>query len=122
MQRLVFLTCILTGILSAPAIAAETQLQLNVDVKGDVKYVSAQYQCDPGGKPLEVEYVNAAPNHLALIEIDGEKLIFASTPTGSGVRYSALQYTWWGKGDIMYLSDFFEGPDAAPVLTCTEIK
>ena len=67
-----------------------------------------------------MQYINAAPNFLALIPIEDKTLIFVTTVSASGAKYESGQFVWWDKGSDATLSDVTEGLDAAPVLTCSE--
>ena len=116
-MRLLLAAAALTT-LASPAFA-EVTVGLGVSITGDAEVKSAKYDCT-GHDPFIVQYVNAAPNFLALIPIDGQTMVFVNTISASGAKYEAGQYVWWNKGTDATLSDVTEGLDAAPVLTCTE--
>ena len=78
-----------------------------------------RYDCGQA-EPLTVDYVNAAPNFLAIVPIEGHKLVFVTVLSASGARYAAGEYEWWTKGDEATLSNLTT-PDAAP-LTCMAIN
>ncbi|MBI4920275.1 MAG: MliC family protein [Devosia nanyangense] len=77
------------------------------------------YACE-GHDPLIVEYLNAAPNFLALLPVGDQTLIFVNVISASGAKYESGSYVWWTKGADATLHDVTEGLDAAPVLTCSE--
>lgn len=105
-------------LLSSPALAA-VESNLTLSLPGDVQKSTAIYDCATD-TPLSVTYINAEPNFLAVIPIDGEDLIFVNTLAASGAKYEAGKYVWWNKGADATLTDLTEGLDAAPVLTCHE--
>lgn len=103
----------------ASPVLADVTIGVGLNVSGDSEIKVVTYDCE-GHDPLTVRYLNAAPNFLALIPIEGQTLIFANTISASGAKYEAGQYVWWNKGSDATLSDVTEGLDAAPVLTCSE--
>ena len=105
--------------LASPAFAA-ANVSLGIDLTGDGQVQTVVYGCGEGTEPLTVKYINAAPNFLALLPIDGVDMVFVNVISGSGAKYVAGQYEWWNKGSDATLHDVTEGLDAAPVLTCSE--
>ena len=75
-----------------------------------------RYQCGDLD-PFAVEYINAAPNFLAIVPVGGEKMVFVATLAASGVRYAAGQYEWWTKGSEVTFTDLIA--DGEP-LSCIE--
>ena len=104
---------------STPALAA-VDLNVGINLTGDVQIVTAVYGCGEGTDPLTVKYVNAKPNFLAIVPIDGEDIVFVNVISASGAKYVSGVYEWWNKGADATLSDITEGLDAAPVMTCSE--
>ena len=102
----------------APALA-DVSLSGGVTLSGDAEIKNTTYDCGDAGK-LAVQYVNAAPNFLAVIPIKEQSLVFVNTISASGAKYESGQYVWWNKGSDATLSDITEGLDAAPVMTCGE--
>jgi membrane-bound inhibitor of C-type lysozyme len=84
---------------------------------GNFERTVVQYHCE-GLDPFAVTYVNAAPNFLAIVPVDGKNLIFVTVLSGSGAKYAAGEYEWWTKGSDATLANLTT-PDAAPV-TCSE--
>jgi membrane-bound inhibitor of C-type lysozyme len=117
-MRLVSATLVFA--LLATPVLADASVTIGLTVTGDMERKTLTYTCTGDAESLTVEYVNAAPNFLALIPVKGETLVFASTLTASGAKYQAGPYIWWNKGTDATLSDATEGLDAAPVLTCSE--
>lgn len=108
--------------LTTPAVAAETSLQLVINLTGDAERRFVKYECEGEDEHRIVEYLNASPNFLAITEIDGKSLIFANVISASGARYAAGQYVWSTKGSEASLFDETAGADAAPITTCLEVS
>ena len=117
MKRFAFAIALL-ALGAAPAFADIT-LGVGLTVPGEAQIKVTKYDCD-GHDPIVVQYLDAAPNFLALVPIDGQTVIFANTPSASGAKYEAGKHVWWSKGSQASLSDVTEGLDAAPVLSCAE--
>ena len=109
--------------IEAPALpllpAASATLSLTLESRSDIERTTALYQCD-NGEALSVQYVNAAPNFLALVPVDGEVHVFATTLSGSGARYVSGPFEWWSTGDEATLRDLTQDEDADPLATCTQ--
>lgn len=105
-----------------PAGAVETSLQLQLSAGQDFERRTIIYDCG-AETPLQVVYLNAVPNFLAVVPIAEEPLplVFAAVISASGVRYAAGQWIWWTKGAEASLYDATLGDDAEPVLTCSEV-
>ena len=103
--------------IASPAFADVT-IGVGLSVTGDSQIKTTKYDCD-GHDPMVVQYLNAAPNFLALVPIEGKTQIFVNTISASGAKYESGQFVWWDKGSDATLSDVTEGLDAAPVLSCT---
>lgn len=110
-------------LLPVAALAVEASLQLELGNASDFERRTTLYDCS-AGEPFGVTYINAAPNFLALVPIEGEPepLVFAAVIAASGVRYAAGQWEWWTKGVDASLRDVTLGEDAEPVLTCSEMN
>ncbi|MEO7222785.1 MAG: MliC family protein [Devosia sp.] len=104
---------------ASPALAA-VDLNVGINLTGDVQIITAVYGCGEGTEPLTVKYINAAPNFFAIVPIEGSDVVFVNVISGSGAKYVSGQYEWWNKGTDVTLHDVTEGLDAAPVLTCSE--
>jgi membrane-bound inhibitor of C-type lysozyme len=110
-------------LLPAAAQAVEASIQLELGTASDFERRAALYDCS-AGEPFSVTYINAAPNFIALVPVEGEPepLVFAAVVAASGVRYAAGQWVWWTKGVDASLYDITLGEDADPVLTCAELN
>ena len=103
---------------SFPASGAPVGLTLSLPDPGEWQHVS--YACDQQEERLAVDFINAAPNFLALVPVDGKMLVFANVIAASGARYASGKYEWWTKGANATLTDLTAGKDAPPLLTCLE--
>jgi membrane-bound inhibitor of C-type lysozyme len=104
---------------TSPALAA-VDLNVGINLSGDVQIVTAVYGCGEGSAPLTVKYINAAPNFLAIIPVEGEDVVFVNVVSASGAKYVSGVWEWWNKGADASLHNMTEGLDAAPVLSCSE--
>ena len=119
------LAAFLAASLLAPAAAqaAETSIQIELGAASDFQRQVVRYDCT-GGEQLDVTYINAAPNFLALVPVAGESEppVFVAVVAASGARYAAGQWLWWTQQGDASLHDVTLGEDAEPVLTCAEIN
>jgi membrane-bound inhibitor of C-type lysozyme len=74
----------------------------------------------PSG-PFTVEYLNAGDNHLAVLPIHGQALVFANVISGSGARYAAGRYIWWDAG-ARGVTLYADGVDGHPKAECHLVK
>ncbi len=86
---------------------------------GNIDSAVVRYDCGDEAS-LQVRYINAAPNYLAIVPVEGQNLLFVTVLSASGARYAAGEYEWWTSGPDATLSNLTT-PDADPV-TCTEIS
>ena len=101
---------------TAPA-TVSSALTLTLESSSDIERKSVIYQCDDE-QVLAVHYVNAAPNFLAILPVDGVHHVFVTTLSASGARYVAGPFEWWSKGDEATLRDLMQEEDAPPLATC----
>ncbi|WP_395821504.1 MliC family protein [Devosia sp.] len=111
-------TCLAILTLTLPA-QAQTSFMLGLSIDGDAERKLVRYDCE-GAESFDVEYINAAPNFLAFVPVDGQTYPMSAVIAGSGTRYAAATYVWWSKGTEAALYDATAGEDAAPILSCTE--
>ena len=104
--------------LASPALA-DADVTLGLDITGNAEIKTVQYTCK-NHDPVTMQYINAAPNFLAVLPLDGHRLVFSSALTASGTKYVSGQYELYSKGPQITLQDVTEGLDAAPVLQCAE--
>jgi membrane-bound inhibitor of C-type lysozyme len=104
--------------LASPALA-DAGLTLALPLGADAEIKTVQYTCQ-SHDPVTMQYINAAPNYLAILPLDGQQLVFASALAASGTKYVSGQYELFSKGPDITLQDVTEGLDAAPVLQCAE--
>ncbi len=97
--------------------AAVADMTLTLSSASDIERTVAIYQCD-NGEGFRVQYINAAPNFLALVPVEGEVHVFVTTVSASGARYVSGPYEWSTKGDDATLSDLQAEEGAPPLATC----
>ncbi|MBJ6986663.1 MliC family protein [Devosia sp. MC521] len=106
---------------TAPALnTAGVSLTISIDTAGDIDRKMVSYACE-NGVTLPVQYINAAPNFLAIVPVDGANLVMVTTLSGSGARYVAGPYEWWSTGDDATLRDLMQDEDSDPLLSCTAV-
>lgn len=118
------LALIAATMLPATAQAVDTSLQLILTTRsGEFEQRVARYDCRAEAL-VEVSYLNAAPNFLAIVPLVDEPvpLVMAAVIAASGVRYTAGQWVWWTSGSDASLYDLTLDEDAEPVLSCTEVS
>lgn len=87
------------GVVSLPAAAIEAQLQMVFTLPDGAQHDVVTYQCDGQDEPWTVSYINAHPNFLALVPVEGETRVFVNVISGSGARYASGEYIWWSRGN-----------------------
>ena len=103
---------------SAPP-AVSASLALTLESTGTIERSVVNYLCEDDSA-LSIQYINAAPNFLAIVPVEGETLVFASTVSASGARYVSGPYEWWSHQGEATLRDLMQDEDAEPIATCTE--
>ena len=96
----------------------DVSAQVVLSFSGDFERHTIQYQCD-GLDPFAVDFINAAPNFIALVPIGPQKLVFVSVLSGSGVKYVSGQFEFWTKGSDATLTDL--QVDSGGALNCMEV-
>lgn len=116
------LAAILLGLTLPTALGLDTGLTITLggDAMKDFQRRVVLYNCDVG-EPFHVDYIDAAPNFIALLPVEQAELIFSSVQSDTGARYVASHWVWWTKGAEARLYDLNNGADAAPVNTCSEV-
>ncbi len=109
----------LAALLAGPAAAAAAPAQLSLAIPGDAEIRTVAYDCD-GAPGIEVTYINAAPNFLAVIPVGEESHIFTTVLSASGAKYASGSLVWWTKGPDADWYDLTQGEDAAPEFSCHE--
>lgn len=110
---------VVVGLASSASYAQPTlpKVTISIDMPEDAVVNSVTYGCGDGVS-LSVSYVNADPNFLAIVPVEGKSIIFASAISGSGARYTASRYEWWTKGDDAFLRDLTDNENQKAMLTC----
>ncbi|MDI6027026.1 MliC family protein [Corticibacterium sp. UT-5YL-CI-8] len=113
---------LLAGLSTAAAQEVDaSSIKLTLDPASDGEVISVDYRCGVSAN-VNVQYVNADPNTLAVIPVEGQSLIFVSAMSGSGARYVSGKYEWWSKGAEGTLRDLTQDENADPVMTCQETR
>jgi membrane-bound inhibitor of C-type lysozyme len=116
------------GVLSLSALAGASDLTIHLKGTGTFQRKTVKYQCDANGAKMglptgafEVEYLNETNNHLAVVPVKGNSMIFVTVPSGSGAKYAAQEFVWWEAGGrgTTFESDF-PGPKASS--QCHEVQ
>lgn len=110
-------------VLAMPALAQPVQssVEIRLGLGTDAEKRTIAYDCE-GQDSLSVDYINAAPNFLAILPVEERTLIFTAVLSGSGVRYASGPWIWWTAGSEANLYDLTLGPDAEPVARCLEFS
>ncbi len=108
--------------------AGASELTIHLNGNETIQRKTVWYQCDaqeakmglPAGT-FAVEYLNGAGNHLAVVPVKGNSMVFVTVPSGSGVKYAAAEFTWWEAGGrgTTFASDF---PGVKGSSSCREVK
>lgn len=106
-------------LMASPALAT-VDLNVGINLSGDVQIVTAVYGCGDAMPELTVKYINAAPNFFAIVPIEGADMVLVNVVTASGAKYVGGVWEFWNKGTEASLHNVTEGLDAAPVLSCSE--
>lgn len=109
-------------LVATPALAVETSLQLQLSAGQDFERRTVTYDCGTE-TPLTVTYLDAAPNFLAIVPVEGETqpLVFVAVIPEAGARYASGSWIWENKGPDGSLFDIAGDEDAEAVLTCSEL-
>jgi membrane-bound inhibitor of C-type lysozyme len=99
---------------------ADTSVDLIIKLNGNIERNIVQYQCDDE-QSLTVEYINAAPTFLAMLDAGGGQTIFVNVMSGSGARYVSGQYEWFTKGTDATFTDLM-ADEGTGSLTCSEFS
>lgn len=101
--------------------AVGSAITITLGATGDFERKTVHYGCTGDQDSIAVDYLNAAPNYLALIPLDGTTLVFNTVLAASGAKYAAGKYVWWTKGNTASLYDLTQGENSKPILTCNEV-
>jgi membrane-bound inhibitor of C-type lysozyme len=108
-------------------VARASDLTIHLQGSGTVERKTVRYQCDAQGAKMGlpsgafgVEYLNGAGNHLAVVPVKGNSMVFVTVPSGSGAKYAAAEFTWWEAGGaVTFYSDF---PGVKANSSCKVVK
>lgn len=96
--------------------AHSADIVLLVPLDGKAEVIHSHYICEGAGD-LDVRYINAASQGLAIIKVDGVDRVFVNAISGSGARYVSGSLEWWSKGEGAFMTDAI---DAKKNMTCKE--
>lgn len=105
---------------AAPAVSSAIIISLGAS--GDVERKTIVYGCEGTPASLSVDFINAPPNYLALVPIDGSILVFNTVLSASGAKYVAGKYVFSTKGTSASLFDLTQGDSAKPILSCATVN
>lgn len=115
------MSAVAVPVAAQPVVSVSSSVTLTIDPTGDFERRVITYDCD-SIEPLTVEYLNAAPNFLAILPVNDDTLIFSAVLSGSGARYASGSWVWWTSGPEASLYDLTQGEDADPVAECFEFS
>ena len=116
-------------VLACGATAGASDLTIHLNGSEAVARNTIKYQCDANGAKMglpagtfAVEYLNGAGNHLAVVPVKGNSMIFVTVPSGSGAKYAAEEFTWWEAGGrgITFASEGLGAKMRLLVIGCSE--
>lgn len=124
-----YATVIAGIVLIAGTAASPLAEDLSVRLPGvPITRIHATFECGPDGVtlglpsgPFTVQYLNAGENHLAVLPIHRQALVFANVISGSGARYAAGRYIWWDAGD-RGVTLYADGVNGHPKAECHAVK
>lgn len=103
---------------AAHAQQAQPQITLTLGASPEATIHSSTYKCGDKAS-FQASYVNADPNFLAIVPVEGKSTVFVSAISGSGARYTSGRYEWWTKGNAAVLRDLTGEEGSPPLLECT---
>lgn len=123
------MTAIAVAVLILGVGASGVGEELTVRLPGvAVTKIHASFDCGADGValglpagPFTVQYLNAGENHLAVLPVHGQALVFASVISASGARYAAGRYVWWDAG-ARGVTLYAEGVDGHTKADCQLVK
>lgn len=110
----------LAAVLGMAAPDSAVSLELVLRLSGDAERHVVTYQCEGVEQPFPVTYVNAEPNFLAIMSVEGKEVILVTVVSADGARYVSGPIEWWTHGSEATFSDTRDS-SLAPV-TCSELS
>ena len=95
----------------------DVSAQVVLSLSGDFERNTVHYQCE-GLEPFTVDFINAAPNFIALVPVGPQKLVFVNVMSADGAKYVSGQFEFWTRGAEATLTDLQADP---PSVQCTEV-
>lgn len=124
-----YMAAMVGAVLLAGIVVPSLAEDLSVHLPGvAVTRIHASFECGAKGVALglpsgqfTVEYLNAGENHLAVLPVHGQPMVFTNVISGSGARYAAGRYIWWDAGD-RGVTLYAEGVDGHSKAECHLVK
>lgn len=127
--------CLLAIAVALPCACAQTaskgnELRIKLTGHDSTMRNHVRYSCDskaaklklPAG-PFTVEYIAVGNNGLAIIPVDGERIIFSRVASASGERFAAGWNEWGDKGNDAWLTSTKTDAKGNEITTyCHEVK
>ena len=110
----------LAAVLGMAAPDSAVSLELVLRLTGNAERHVVTYQCEGVEQPFPVTYVNAEPNFLAIMSVEGKEVILVTVVSADGARYVSGPIEWWTRGQEATFADIREG-SPEPV-TCSELS
>ncbi|WP_051241508.1 META domain-containing protein [Stappia stellulata] len=74
----------------------EIRFELALPAGTQVETATINYNCED--RQLQVDYINAGPVSLAILNMADETVVAAAVVSASGARYAGGEYVWWTRG------------------------
>src|SRR6266700_3597090 len=74
---------------AGPDPTATSAVSISLGTAGNFERKTVKYGCQGRDNPFSVDYVNAAPNFLALLQVDEGTLVFSTVLAASGAKYAS---------------------------------
>jgi membrane-bound inhibitor of C-type lysozyme len=110
----------LAAVLGMAAPDSTVSLELVLKLTGNAEQHVVTYQCEGVDQPFPVTYINAEPNFLAIMPVEGKEVILVTVISADGARYVSGPIEWWTRGPDATFADTRDS-SLAPV-TCSELS
>jgi membrane-bound inhibitor of C-type lysozyme len=110
----------LAAVLGMAAPDSAVSLELVLRLTGNAERRVVTYQCEGVDQPFPVTYINAEPNFLAIMAVEGKEVILVTVVSADGARYVSGPIEWWTRGQDATFSDIRD-TSLAPV-NCSELS
>ena len=97
----------------------DVSAQVILQLTGDFERRTVTYQCEEIADPLQVVFIDAKPNFLAIMPVGPYTMVFVNVSAASGAKYVGGEFEFWTKGAEATLTDL--EADAGSSVACTEM-